>query len=134
MLLLDTNACITWMRGGNTRFEHLAMVRPLEMGGVSLCSVVRAELLFGAYRSARREENLKRTHSFLDGFRSFPFDDESALRHALIRSELAARGQLIGPNDLLIAATALAHGATLVTHNTAEFSRVPGLLLEDWEN
>ena len=46
---------------------------------------------------------------------------------------LTHAGQLIGPNDLLIAATALAHGAILVTHNTAEFSRVPGLLIEDWE-
>ncbi len=51
----------------------------------------------------------------------------------MIRAELTSKGQLIGPNDLLIAATALAHGAILVTHNTAEFSRVPGLIIEDWE-
>jgi len=98
-----------------------------------LCAVVRAELLFGAFRSQRRTQNLERTNSFLAGFQSLPFDDEAAYRHALIRAELTAKGQLIGPNDLLIAATALAHGAILVTHNTAEFSRVPGLLIEDWE-
>ena len=133
MFLLDTNACITWMRGGNSRFEACAISRPQYAGRAVLCSVVRAELLFGAYRSQRRGENLERTNAFLAGFQSLPFDDDAAYRHALIRAELTAKGQLIGPNDLLIAATALAHGAILVTHNTAEFSRVPGLLLEDWE-
>jgi tRNA(fMet)-specific endonuclease VapC len=98
-----------------------------------LCSVVRAELLFGAFRSKRQTQNLERTNAFLAGFQSLPFDDEAAYRYALIRAELSAKGQLIGPNDLLIAATALAHGAILVTHNSAEFSRVPGLLIEDWE-
>lgn len=133
MFLLDTNACITWIRGGNSRFEARAISRPQYAGRAVLCSVVRAELLFGAYRSQRRSENLDRTNAFLAGFQSLPFDDDAAYRHALIRAELTVKGQIIGPNDLLIAATALAHGAILVTHNTAEFSRVPGLLLEDWE-
>ena len=132
MLLLDTNACITWMRGGNADFESRAISRPQAVGGAVLCSVVRAELLFGAFRS-QRTQNLERTNAFLAGFQSLPFDDDAAYRHALIRAELTSAGQLIGPNDLLIAATALAHGAILVTHNTAEFSRVPGLLIEDWE-
>ena len=52
--------------------------------------------------------------------------------NACIRADLETRGVVIGGNDLWIAATALAHGATLVTNNTAEFSRVPGLQLEDW--
>ncbi len=134
MFLLDTNACITWIRGGNSRFEARAISRPQYAGRAVLCSVVRAELLFGAYRSQRRSENLDRTNAFLAGFQSLPFDDDAAYRHALIRAELTVKGQIIGPNDLLIAATALAHGAILVTHNTAEFSRVPGLLLEDWES
>ena len=133
MLLLDTNACITWMRGGKPGFEAQAISRPQIVGRAVVCAVVRAELLFGAFRSQRREVNLERTNCFLAGFQSLPFDDDSAYRHALIRAELTAKGQLIGPNDLLIAATALAHGAILVTHNTAEFSRVPGLLIEDWE-
>lgn len=133
MFLLDTNACITWIRGGNSRFEARAISRPQYAGRAVLCSVVRAELLFGAYRSQRRSENLDRTNAFLAGFQSLPFDDDAAYRHALIRAELTVKSQIIGPNDLLIAATALAHGAILVTHNTAEFSRVPGLLLEDWE-
>jgi predicted nucleic acid-binding protein len=54
-------------------------------------------------------------------------------RYGKAREHLASIGMPVGPNDLLIAATALAHGCTLVTHNTQEFSRVPGLLLEDWQ-
>lgn len=61
------------------------------------------------------------------------FDDASAERYGPICADLAASGKLIGPNDLLIAAIALAHGLTLVTHNTNEFSRVAGLTLEDWQ-
>jgi tRNA(fMet)-specific endonuclease VapC len=64
---------------------------------------------------------------------SLPFDDRAAEEYGKTRAHLSSMGTLIGPNDLIIAATALAHGCTLVSHNTREFSRVPGLLLEDWE-
>ena len=66
-------------------------------------------------------------------FDSLPFDDAAAEAYGRLRAELARRGMPIGPNDLMIAAIALAYGFTLVTHNTSEFSRVPGLRLEDWE-
>ena len=62
-----------------------------------------------------------------------PFDDDCAGHYALIRADLQARGQLIGGNDLLIAAIARSHDVTLATHNTGEFNRVAGLRLEDWE-
>jgi tRNA(fMet)-specific endonuclease VapC len=62
-----------------------------------------------------------------------PFDDRAGEEYAKVRADLAAKGTPIGPNDLLIAAIALANGLTLVTHNTTEFSRVLGLRLEDWE-
>ena len=64
---------------------------------------------------------------------SFDFDDNAAEHYAQIRSELTAQGKLIGANDLMIAAIARANKATLITHNTGEFSRVQGLLIEDWE-
>jgi tRNA(fMet)-specific endonuclease VapC len=64
---------------------------------------------------------------------SLPFDDPAAEEYARVRAHLANQGTPIGPNDLIIAATALANQLTLVTHNTAEFSRVPGLTLEDWQ-
>lgn len=99
-----------------------------------LCSVVRAELIYGARRSARVEVNLNRLKSFAAPLQSLAFDDRCAHDYGLIRAELAAQGKPIGANDLLIAAMALAHDLTLVTHNTGEFSRVAGLRIEDWES
>jgi hypothetical protein len=66
-------------------------------------------------------------------FVCFPFDDPAADQYGTIRAALASAGTPIGPNDLLIAAIALANGLTLVTLNTTEFSRIPGLTIEDWE-
>jgi tRNA(fMet)-specific endonuclease VapC len=100
---------------------------------IALCSVVKAELLFGAYRSGRVEANLQRLKIFFEPLQNLLFDDECADHYARIRADLHTRGQLIGGNDMLIAAIARAHNATLVTHNTGEFSRVVGLRLEDWD-
>jgi len=66
-------------------------------------------------------------------FASLPFDDLAAEEYGKARAHLAKLGTPIGPNDLLIASIGLATGATIVAHNTAEFSRVPGLKVEDWQ-
>jgi len=66
-------------------------------------------------------------------YRSLPFDDNAARHYADIRHDLETRRQIIGPNDLKIAAICRAHGITLVTSNTDEFNRVSGLLVENWE-
>jgi tRNA(fMet)-specific endonuclease VapC len=71
--------------------------------------------------------------AFLAPYVSLPFDDRAADEYGLIRSYLTGRGTMIGPNDLLIAAIALANQLVLITHTSAEFSRVPGLALEDWQ-
>lgn len=129
--LLDTNACIGHLRGtrpGVTR--RLAAHTP---GDVVLCSVVKAELIFGARRSSRPDENLRQLNTFFSAFLSLPFDDVAATHYGEIRATLAAAGAPIGPNDLLIASIARTNRLTLVTHNVREFSRVPGLQLEDWE-
>ena len=93
--------------------------------------MVKAELLYGAYRSARREDNLRLLATLFQQFESLPFDDAAADAYGHIRADLTVRGTPIGPNDLMIAA--LVHHLTLVTHNTREFARVTGLRLEDWE-
>ena len=90
-------------------------------------------MFYGSQKSLRQERNIAVQRAFFSRYVSLPFDDLAADQYALIRADLEGRGQLIGANDLLISAIALAHDLTLVTHNTAEFSRVVGLQLEDWE-
>lgn len=101
---------------------------------IYVCSVVKAELYYGAMRTRNPTETLQVQKKFLNNFSSLPFNDEAAEHYGKIRAILAAKGQLIGPNDFLIAAIALANQVILVTHNTREFSRVEGLLIEDWQS
>ncbi|MBN1865666.1 type II toxin-antitoxin system VapC family toxin [Candidatus Sumerlaeota bacterium] len=131
MYLLDTNACIRVLN--NTSASLVARLRCEAPSEIRLCSVTKAELFFGARHSSRVAANLRLLERFFAPFISLPFDDLCAEHYAAIRTELADRGRLIGPNDLLIAATARAHDLVLVTHNIGEFSRVVGLKIEDWE-
>ena len=131
MYLLDTNACIRVLNGSSPRL--VARLRAHEPAEIRLSAVVRAELLYGARRSARPAENLRLLARFFAPFVCLPFDDACAERYGQLRVELERADTPIGPNDLLIAATALAHDLVLVTHNVAEFSRVAGLRFEDWE-
>ena len=128
--LLDTNACVECLRNRNAgvvaRFQSCS---PREL---RLCSVVVAELCYGAYKSPKPAANLTLVQTFAAPLISVPFDDLAADVYGRIRADLERRGQAIGPNDTMIAAIALANGLTIVTHNTAEFSRVSGLLIEDW--
>lgn len=129
--LLDSNVCVHLLNGRHTTL--IQRFRQYDPRQTVLCSMVKAELLRGALRSQRVELNLERLAIFFAPLKSLPFDDSAAEHFARVGAELMKRGMPIGPNDLVIAATALAHQVTLVTHNTAEFSRVPGLRLEDWE-
>lgn len=130
MKLLDTDICIHLLNAREPELiERLAAHEPPD---IAICSIVRAELLWGARNSQRCDENLVRVRAFAEPFVSLPFDDISAEHYGLIRASLAAQGQPIGPNDTLIAAIALAHEAVLVTRNIREFSRVSGLALETW--
>ena len=128
--LLDTNACVECLRNRNAgvvaRFQSCS---PREL---RLCSVVVAELCYGAYKSPKPAANLTLVQTFAAPLISVPFDDLAADVYGRIRADLERRGHAIGPNDTMIAAIALANGLTIVTHNTAEFSRVNGLLIEDW--
>lgn len=131
MYLLDSNVCVRYLKHAHAGI--VARIRALDPNEIALCSVVKAELLYGARHSRAVESNLITLQSFFRPFQSFPFDDRCAEEAARIRADLAAQGTPIGPHDILIAATARAHDAVLVTHNTGEFARVTGLRLEDWE-
>lgn len=129
--LLDTNACIRYLNGRSDPLRRqLEAHQPEE---IVLCSVVKAELFFGAWRSQNPQHILEKQKQFTERFLSLSFDDRAAEIYGHIRADLAQKGTPIGPNDLLIAAIALAAEVTLVTHNLDEFSRIVGLSLEDWE-
>ena len=131
MYLLDPNACIRFRNDSSPRLiERLRHHRPSEL---SLCSVVKAELFFGARNSSDPARNLRLLQRFFEPLASLPLEDRGAEAYGAIRAELQRSGLTIGANDLFIAAIAVAHDAVLVTHNVREFSRVPGLALEDWE-
>ncbi len=127
--LLDTNAVIGLL-GGNAGV--LAGVRRHTPQDFGIPAIAAHELFYGAYRSARRAQNL----ALLDGLRLevLEFDKEDARQAGEIRAMLAAAGTPIGPYDVLIAGQTLARGLVLVTHNVGEFSRVAGLQVEDWQS
>jgi tRNA(fMet)-specific endonuclease VapC len=94
--------------------------------------MVKAELLHGAAKSANPEHSRTLVELFVGPFETVPFDDYSAKLYAQIRSELEQEGQVIGFNDLVIAATVMAHDGTLISSNIREFSRIKKLKLENW--
>ncbi len=128
--LLDTNIWILLLKQPPVPLRQ-------RLGGESAdhlvtCSVVKAELWHGAlkYQDVRQRQTI--VENLLSPYFSLPFDDVAARHYGDIRHNLETRAQVIGPNDLKIAAICRAHGLTLVTNNTTEFSRVSGLKLEDW--
>lgn len=129
--LLDTNTCIIYMRGKNSTLKQKLETTPTK--DIAVCSIVKAELFYGAMKSAKPETNLSLQQQFLAQFISLPFDDLAAMKFGTIRSQLENLGTPIGAYDLQIAAIALTNNLTLVTHNTREFQRVNQLLIEDWE-
>lgn len=129
--LLDSNVCIQYL---NQRSEKIIQrLQDLSDIDIVVCSIVKAELFYGAMRTNNPAKTLQKQQEFLGRFVSLYFDDQCALIYGEIRSKLAAKGTPIGNNDLHIAAIAMANNLTLVTHNIREFSRVDTLKLEDWE-
>ena len=129
--LLDTNAWITYLKTPQSSIRNrLQLLQPSD---IVLCSVVKAELLHGAEKYGNRERRLSILRDLFAPYQSLSFDDAAADTYGRIRHELELNGNVIGPHDLMIAAITLTNGHQMVTHNTAEFSRVRGLLVEDWQ-
>lgn len=131
MWLLDTNAWITYLNKKPSPLHQKVIAAPI--ASIYLCDIVKGELLFGAYNSARPAENLARLRELFDLVISLPFDGVAADHFGQIRAHLKKSGTPIGPYDLQIAAIARANDLIVVTHNQGEFGRVPDLRLEDWE-
>lgn len=130
--LLDTNICI-FLLNQRQGFERIVQrMDGLERRQVGLSAITVAELEFGVAASKRQGDNFKRLDRFLIDFEVLPFDRDAAKPYGALRKVLQTQGTPIGPLDFLIAAHALALKAMLVTNNTGEFLRVPGLAVEDW--
>jgi len=129
MWFLDTNACIMFSRGQAMVCARWHQHRANQL---TIPMTVFGELMVGAEKSTRRDLLLGEIEALLERHELIEITEEVAEAYARIRVSLEKTGTRIGSNDLWIAATALAHDATLVTNNTAEFTRVPGLKIEDW--
>ncbi|MDP1524657.1 MAG: type II toxin-antitoxin system VapC family toxin [Rhodocyclaceae bacterium] len=129
-LLLDTNICIEILRGKDSAL--LARYASQVRADLALSAIVRSELIAGALLSVKTVENRQIAEDFCALFPCLPFDAKAADIHAEWHARLRRAGTLIGTHDLMIAATALAHGLTVVTRNTDEFQRIEMLAIEDW--
>ena len=130
MYLLDTNICIFAMKNTYPALsQKLFQISPSE---IFVSSVTVGELEYGSFKSKWGERTRNIMNLFLAAYTVLPFDRDDAEVFGRIRAELAKAGSPIGPYDLQIAAQGLSRGLTVVTHNTGEFSRVPGIILEDW--
>ena len=129
MYALDTNTLSYFLRGEGDVARRLNAAAADQLG---LPSVVAYELRYGLKRIGAGPRRLAELNQLLGALTPLPFDADAAEIAAQIRVELERRGESIGNFDLMIAATALAHHAILVTRNRREFERVPLLQLEDW--
>ena len=131
MLILDSNTISYYFRGDPLVVPRLQALRPAEVG---VPAIVEYELRYGLMRlpSEVAAPRLAALAQLLRPMQMLPFDSDCAAQAARVRVSLEAAGTPIGPHDTLIDATALRHQATLVTRNTREFSRVPGLHWLNW--
>ena len=127
--LLDANAVIALLN--DTTSPIARRIRRFTPGDFGVSAVVIHELYYGAFMSQRVEMNVARVDALQ--FPVLELDQEDARQAGEIRAHLASKGTPIGPYDVLIAGQAKARDLTLVTHNTTEFRRVPGLKVEDWK-
>lgn len=130
LVLFDSNIWIKLLKGRDSPI--LSRWQQLAFGDLVVCSIVQAELWHGALKYAQPAARREVVDHWLSPYESLPFDARAADYYATIRHDLELRGEIIGPNDLKIAAICLAHDLTLVTGNISEFSRVRGLRVENW--
>ena len=127
--MLDTNICIFTIKN---RPEHVREAFNAHHGQLCISTVTLMELVFGAEKSSNPQRNLAVVEGFAARLEALKYDWEAAANTGQLRAELAKLGTPIGPYDQMIAGHARSQGLILVTNNTREFERVPGLRIEDW--
>jgi tRNA(fMet)-specific endonuclease VapC len=128
--MLDTDTCSYIMKRSSQAV--MKRLRAVPVRSVCISVITKSELLYGVEVSPRHMQDATALQGFLPHVDVLEFPDDAAAHYAQIRADLRKRGQMIGANDLFIAAHARTLGLTLVTNNVAEFSRVKGLTLENW--
>ena len=128
--LLDTNICI-YIRQKKPQ-QVLRRFQDLRVGEAAISVITYGELVFGANRSRQRVNALERLNELLNLLPALPLPEAAGQSYGAIRAELASRGEMIGNNDLWIAAHAVSAGLILVTNNEKEFRRIDGLKLQNW--
>ncbi|MDX2140800.1 MAG: PIN domain-containing protein [Chloroflexota bacterium] len=128
---LDTNVCVQYIRGSSAKV--IRRLRLIPTAEVIVCDVVRGEMFYGSAKSQTPIQSRAKQLQFLYPYATKPFDTDAALVYGDLRALLERAGKPISHQDVQIAAIALVHNLILVTHNVDEFSRVPGLKIQDWE-
>ncbi|MBN2281672.1 MAG: type II toxin-antitoxin system VapC family toxin [Candidatus Marinimicrobia bacterium] len=127
---LDTNICIYLLK--NKLPLLIEKILSFDPNEIKIPSIVKAELLYGAEKSQKRNDNIEKINHFLFPLDIVGFGDIESTEYSLIRSNLEKQGKIIGPNDLIIASTVKANNGVLVTNNVKEFNRVEDLVVENW--
>ena len=128
--MLDTDTCSYIMKRSSQPL--MKRLRAIPVTSVCISVITKAELLYGVEVSPRHTQDSTALQAFLPHVEVLEFPNDAATHYAQIRADLKKRGQMIGANDLFIAAHARSLGLRLITNNIAEFSRVNGLILENW--
>jgi tRNA(fMet)-specific endonuclease VapC len=128
--LLDTSCCIKILKNPQDALTN----RFFTMGPArfAVCTIVQAELEFGAFKSVRVEANLRNVRHFLAPLVNLPFDSQAATAYGQIRAALEQQGTPVGGNDIMIAAVARVNDLVILTDNLREYARIPGLLYDQW--
>lgn len=127
---LDTDTCIHFLRG--THISIKEKIQSIPANKIKIPALVSAELIFGALKSKIPQTNIKKVELFMDPLEITPFDQDCGYVYAALRQDLEKKGKIIGPHDMLIAATVIRNSGILITHNTKEFKRIPNLNVESW--
>lgn len=130
MYMLDTDICIYIIkRKPRSVLKRMEMLQP---GELAMSAITFAELMNGAKKSQQIDANVAKLNELAELLKICPSDQKAAISYGDVRSTLEKKGEIIGSNDLLIAAHALSLDLILVTNNEKEFNRVDGLKIENW--
>ena len=130
MYLLDTNICIFAINKKTATV--LDLIKTNSKKGIYISALTIAELEYGIENSRHIEDNRIALLKFISIFTILPYDDTDAIAYGKLKAKLRRIGRIIGPIDMLLASQALSKDLTFVTNNVAEFSRIDGLVIEDW--